>query len=222
MSIRTLLLAAVLALSTAAAAPTSPVLTGRVVGVSDGDTLTLLTPDRVQHKVRLDQIDAPESGQPWGAAAKQRLSAAVFQKTVTVRSSGQDRYGRTLGRVQADGADVNAALVRDGAAWAYRQYLTDRRILTLESDARSAGRGLWSLPAAQTTPPWEWRAAQRGPSRPAPRQSTASGYSCGAKRYCKQMSSCEEARFHLRQCGLSRLDADGDGMPCEALCRPSA
>lgn len=128
--------------------------------------------------------------------------------------------------MEADGADVNAAMVRDGAAWAYRRYLTDRRMITLEADARNANRGLWALPESQTTPPWEWRAAQRADAKPAPRRSEApraerASFSCGAKRYCTQMTSCEEARFHLKQCGLSRLDADGDGVPCESLCRSS-
>ncbi len=232
MSIRTLLTAITLALSATAAAPTQPVLTGRVVGVSDGDTLTLLTPDRVRHKVRLDQIDAPESAQPWGADAKRRLSAAVFNKTVTVRSSGKDRYGRTLGRVQAGGADINSAMVRDGSAWAYRQYLTDRRMITLEADARSANRGLWALPDSQQTPPWEWRAAQRtgrmradagsGQRRSEAPPAGRASLSCGAKRTCTQMSSCEEARFHLQRCSLPRLDNDRDGVPCESLCRAGA
>lgn len=231
MNIRILLLAAALAVTTTGAAPTGPALTGRVVGVSDGDTLTLLTPDRVRHKVRLDQIDAPESGQPWGADARRRLSSAVFNRTVTVRSSGKDRYGRTLGRVEAGGTDVNAAMVRDGAAWAYRQYLTDRRMIRLEADARNADRGLWALPDSQTTPPWEWRAAKRADARsptPAPAPGSeapgrrGAGFSCGPKRLCSQMSSCEEARFHLKQCRTPRLDSDADGVPCESLCRPGA
>ena len=222
MQLRILFLAACLALSSTAAAPVQPTLTGRVVAVTDGDTLTLLTPDKIQHKVRLDQIDAPESGQPWGRNAKRLLSDRVFDKTVTVRSSGRDRYGRTLGRVSADGADVNAALVREGGAWAYRQYLTDRRMIALEQDARAAGRGLWALPAAETTPPWAWRAAQRSSPRAPPRNGGSSSFRCGEKRYCTQMTSCEEARFHLKQCGLSRLDADNDGVPCESLCRAGA
>lgn len=224
------ILSAVLALSLVGAKPAGE-LTGRVVGVSDGDTLTLLTPGKVQHKVRLDQIDAPEKDQPYGAASKQALSRRVFDRPVTVRSNGQDRYGRTLGAVRADGRDVNALMVSDGAAWAYRQYLTDQGLLTLERQARAERRGLWALPADQVTPPWAWRAAQRSSAptgtqhrtTPEPRRADSSGpFSCGAKRYCTQMASCAEARFHLRQCGLDRLDADGDGIPCESLCRAGA
>ena len=194
-------------------------LAGKVVGVSDGDSLTLLTPARTEVKVRLDGIDAPETDQPWGARSKVALSEQVFGRTVAVRSTGRDRYGRTLGVVSARGAEVNATLVRGGAAWAYRQYLKDDRLIRLEGEARAARRGLWALPPAQTTPPWDWRAGQRAQSR---RPETTSGsFRCGAKRYCKEMRACEEARFHLRQCGVKSLDADQDGTPCEALCSES-
>ena len=107
---RRLVLAAALvgALGLAAARTPGPnQLTGQVVGVSDGDTLTLLTDGRRQVKVRLDQIDAPESGQPWGARSKQALSGLVHAKTVRVKVSGQDRYGRSIGAVRAGDIDVN-------------------------------------------------------------------------------------------------------------------
>lgn len=199
-------------------------LTGRVVGVSDGDTLTLLTPGKTQIKVRLDQIDAPETGQPWGANSKQALSGRVFNRTVAVRSSGQDRYGRTLGQVRAEGRDINALMVSDGAAWAYRAYLTDKGLLTLESQARAERRGLWALPPDQVTAPWDWRAEKRAQRTPAPRRPSTTtgsraGFSCGVKQYCSQMSSCADARRHLARCGLGRLDSDSDGVPCESLCR---
>src|SRR5690349_7391766 len=74
-------------------------LTGRVVGVTDGDTLTLLTPQRTRLTIRLIEIDAPEGGQPWGERSKQALSGLVFSHDVRVVESGKDQYGRTLGRV---------------------------------------------------------------------------------------------------------------------------
>ena len=77
-------------------------LTGKVVGVTDGDTLTLLV-DKTQYKIRLSRIDAPESRQAFGTRAKQALSGKVFGKTVRVLSEGQDKYGRTLGTVEVDG-----------------------------------------------------------------------------------------------------------------------
>lgn len=133
----------------------------RVVGVQDGDTITVLTSENQSFRVRLVEIDAPESGQPYGQRAKQALSAMVFGKDVTVDVQGTDRYGRTLGRVYHGEIDVNAAMVRDGFAWAYRAYLTDDAMLSLEEDARREARGLWSLPAAERVPPWEWRRKRR-------------------------------------------------------------
>ncbi|WP_458098151.1 thermonuclease family protein [Roseomonas sp. WA12] len=206
-------------------------LTGRVVGLSDGDTITVLTAERRQVRIRLGEIDTPESRQPYGARAQQALSELVFGKDVRVVVQDTDRYGRIVGRVYAGTVDANAEMVRQGAAWVYRQYSRDAALLQLEAEAKTARRGLWALPEAERTPPWEWRAAQRGgsngqastaptitpPQRPTP--SAASGFTCGAKRYCREMTSCAEARFYLSQCGLSRLDGDGDGVPCETLCR---
>ncbi|WP_043839199.1 thermonuclease family protein [Muricoccus aerilatus] len=205
-------------------------LTGRVVGLADGDTLTLLTPERRQVRVRLGEIDTPESRQPYGSRAQQALSELVFGKEARVVVQDTDRYGRTVGRVYAGSVDVNAEMVRQGAAWVYRQYSRDASLLQLEAEAKAARRGLWALPEAERTPPWEWRAAERsGGARPteappavAPQRSTpaaSSGFSCGGKQYCREMTSCAEARFYLNQCGLSRLDGDRDGVPCETLCR---
>lgn len=197
-------------------------LTGKVVGISDGDTLTLLTAEKRQVKVRLAEIDTPESRQPWGSRARQALSDFAFGKTVRVEVADTDRYGRTVGRVHVGGLDVNAELVRQGHAWVYRQYSRDPSLLKLEAEAKAAGRGLWSLPEAQRTPPWEWRhgkrSSQRTPTVTPTLGATPAGH-CGSKRTCGQMASCEEARFYLQQCGLSRLDSDGDGVPCEVLCR---
>lgn len=210
-------------------------ITGRVVGITDGDTLTLLTEDRRQAKVRLAEIDTPESRQPYGNRARQALSDLAFGQSVRVVVQDTDRYGRTVGRVYAGGTDVNAAMVREGAAWVYRQYSRDPSLLGLEAEARAARRGLWALPEAERTPPWEWRRMARTGGQPAggteppqaqspapamPRSTPAAGsFTCGSKTYCSQMSSCAEARFHLTQCGLGRLDGDHDGVPCESLCR---
>ena len=203
-------------------------LVGRVVGVHDGDTLTLLNDQKHQTKVRLAEIDTPESAQPYGSRAKQALSDLVFGKAVLVDVQDIDRYGRTVGRVSVSGTDVNAAMVASGAAWVYREYSRDPELLRLEAEAKAAGRGLWGLPEAQRTPPWEWRRAQRegkaasaaspaqAPARPA---TTGSGFSCSQRKTCGQMASCAEAEYHLLQCGNSRLDRDGDGIPCEAICR---
>ena len=132
-------------------------MTGKVIGIADGDTFTLLTPTNQQVKIRLAEIDAPESGQPYGNRSKQALSSLISGKDITVVVQTKDRYGRTVGRPYVDDLDICAEMVRMGAAWAYRQYLRDEGLLTLESDAKAHKRGLWGLSEAQNTPPWEWR-----------------------------------------------------------------
>ena len=202
---------------------TAETLTGRVVGVHDGDTLTQLVDGRQQVKVRLAGIDAPELAQPYGQQAKQALSGLVFGKEARVESAGPDRYGRTLGTVFVGAVNVNAALVEQGAAWVYRQYPHDPMLPGLESQAQTAKRGLWALQSDQRCPPWDWRHKDPCGSPMVfkalePEPPIVAGR-CGAKSTCGEMASCEEARFYLKECGLSRLDGDKDGMPCEALCR---
>jgi endonuclease YncB( thermonuclease family) len=127
---------------------------GKVVRVADGDTLTLLI-DRKQIKVRLNEIDAPESKQAFGQRSKQSLSELCAGQQATVRSSGRDKYDRVLGRVECGGVDANAEQVRRGMAWVYDRYVTDRSLYALQDDARAAHLGLW----ADKTPtaPWVWR-----------------------------------------------------------------
>jgi endonuclease YncB( thermonuclease family) len=207
-------------------------LLGQVVGISDGDTLTLLTQDHRQVRMRLAGIDAPESRQPYDSRARQELSQLSFRQAVRVIVEDTDRYGRTVGKVLLGPLDLNAELVRRGAAWVYPHYNRDPALPPLQAAARQARRGLWALPASEQVPPWDWRQNGRSasasspplaavPSRPLspPQASSGVGMSCGSKRYCTQMTSCAEAQFHFRQCGLARLDGDRDGIPCEQLCR---
>lgn len=206
--------------------------TGRVVGVADGDTVTVLDAGNVQHKVRLTGIDAPEQNQPYGNRSKQSLSDMVFDKTVTVESNKRDRYGRELGKVLMDGMDVNLEQIRRGMAWHYKAYQGDQLVddrqtySNAEKAAQAIKQGLWS--EAAPVPPWQWRHGKRGNSRvrtdapaqrEAPRQMAGQGFTCGSKKACRQMSSCEEARFYLEQCGLNQIDGDNDGIPCEVICR---
>ena len=90
-------------------------LSGRVVAIADGDTLTVLTEGREQVRVRLSDIDTPERRQPWGTRARERLSELAFGQEVRVTVRDTDRYGRVVGRVWAGTTDLNAAMVRDGA-----------------------------------------------------------------------------------------------------------
>ena len=132
-------------------------LSGKVVSVADGDNITILTPNKEQVKIRLNEIDAPEKDQPYGQKSKQELSDLVFSKDVRVEWDKTDKYKRTLGRVFVGDTDVNLQQVKNGAAWAYTQYLTDESIKQAEDEARAAKSGLWALQADQIMPPWEWR-----------------------------------------------------------------
>ena len=190
-------------------------LQGRIVSISDGDTFTLLTAENRQIRIRLAEIDTPESGQPYGNRAKQALAQLVFGKDVRVEVQDIDRYGRTVGRPYVGDVDVCAELVENGYAWAYRRYLKDPMFLELEKDARDSNRGLWSLPEYERVAPWDWR---RGKRTPTIVSDPPKAFTCGTKTYCREMVSCEEAQFYLRSCGLTRLDGDKDGIPCESLC----
>jgi endonuclease YncB( thermonuclease family) len=132
------------------------VLPGVVVGVIDGDTADVRL-DSGMIRVRFHAIDAPESGQPHGKAAKAALADLIFGKAVEVEPFEQDRYDRLVARVWIDGVDVNAEMLKTGNAWTYRRYADDPAYCTYEQAARDLGRGLWRLPANQRVAPWEWR-----------------------------------------------------------------
>ncbi len=142
------------------ASPTwAETLAGRIVGVHDGDTLTLLTSAKETVKIRLAQIDAPEMKQPYGQDSKKALSDAVFDHEVRVEVVSIDKYGRTVGNVFIGSTDANRLMVQQGAAWAYRKYLTDSSLLGVEAEAAKSKRGLWALQEDQLAPPWAWRKA---------------------------------------------------------------
>lgn len=172
--------------SVTALAQQSP-LTGRVVGVSDGDTITVLDTRYREHKIRLVGIDAPESAQDFGRASKSNLSRLAFGRQVTVRWRETDRYDRILGTVFVDRTNVNLEQVRAGLAWFYRQYQSDlspadRSLYdSAEREARSSRRGLWQSPSP--TPPWDFRHNRRNgssgagssPESPRPSAPSSSG-----------------------------------------------
>ncbi len=142
------------------------VFSGKVVGVSDGDTLSVLrTSDSGELravKVRLDGVDCPESAQAFGRRAKQMSRSLCYGKEVRVEVRDVDRYSRLVARVVLpDGRDLSKELVRAGLAWWYRQYSSDAELEALEAEAREAGRGLWVDEAAARTPPWTYRQASR-------------------------------------------------------------
>jgi endonuclease YncB( thermonuclease family) len=136
-------------------------LTGRVVKIADGDTLTILI-GKKQERIRLSDIDTPERKQPYGTRAKQALTELTFGKLITVLTTKRDRYGRIIGHITVDGVDVNAELVRLGFAWVYRRYSDDPELLRLEGIARTQRLGLWA--DENPIPPWEWRRGRRSPA----------------------------------------------------------
>jgi len=146
-------------LATRPTAATGQNFAGKCVGVSDGDTISVMHDGRAE-KIRLYGIDCPESAQPFGTKAKQFASAAVFGKNVKVYVTGTDRYKRTLGWVFEGKQCLNRDLVGAGLAWHYNQYAPkEAKLASLEVDARKAGRGLWSDCCAVA--PWEWRRGKR-------------------------------------------------------------
>lgn len=146
-------------------------LSGRVVGVTDGDTITVLDALKTQHKVRLAGIDAPEKRQPWGQQSKAHLSALCFDKAVTVEWNKRDRYQRIIGKIMvADPAcqglcphitDTSLSQISSGLAWHYKKYQREQPAADREAyaaaevQARSNQAGLWKDPSP--IPPWEWR-----------------------------------------------------------------
>jgi len=134
-------------------------LQGKVVHIADGDTLTILTNVNQQVKIRLAGIDTPEKAQPFGNKAKQALAALSFQKQALIEVETKDRYGRTVGTVIVNGADVNAELVHQGMAWVYRKYTNDQKLYALEAEAKKAKRGLWA--SEHPIEPWLWRKGKR-------------------------------------------------------------
>jgi micrococcal nuclease len=125
-----------------------------VIGISDGDTLTVLH-EREPVRIRIAEIDAPEKNQPFGTRSKQALSDMCFGKRAEVIPQTTDRYGRTVARVRCDGQDVSENQVIGGMAWVFDRYVTDRSLYRLQGEAKAAQRGLWV--DVDPVPPWEWR-----------------------------------------------------------------
>ena len=139
----------------------SKILQGKVVSVADGDTITVLDAEKIQHKIRLQGIDAPEKAQAFGAKSKQALYEMVHGKTVQVSFEKSDKYGRILGKVLLDGQDICHQQIKAGLAWHYKKYqnqqpLADRDAYSAsETAAKNEKLGLWSDP--RPVAPWDFR-----------------------------------------------------------------
>lgn len=137
-------------------------IVGKVVGVSDGDTITVLDDlDKGRFRIRLAGIDAPEKSQAFGQKAKQYLSGLIFGKAVSVRYTAVDRYGRIVGRVYLDRADICLAMLSAGYAWHYVHFDKTPEYAAAEKQARAGRLGLWS-DSVPPVPPWDFRRASKG------------------------------------------------------------
>lgn len=189
---------------------------GRVVRVHDGDTVTVARAG-FEATVRLDEIDAPELGQAYGSQSRQSLVGLCLNRPAEIHGLGEDKYGRVLGRVSCAGTDANAEQVRRGYAWFYVQYGRDMALRDYEASARTRRVGLWA--ASRPEPPWEFRHEGGGHGSGGTAGSGKRVGICGAKSTCGDMADCDEAMFYLKRCGITRLDRNKDGVPCESLCR---
>jgi micrococcal nuclease len=207
-------------------------LEGKVIKISDGDTITILTDEKRQVKVRLYGVDCPESKQAYGTRARQSTSGHVFGKRVRVEVADTDRYGRTVGIViDPDGAVLNRELLAEGMAWLYTAYCKAPvcgEWKREEEAARQKKGGLWA--DASPTPPWEYRKAGRSGGRVKSAQSApssrnddiiAGGYSGNTNSGIFHSSGCRY--FNCKNCTArfsSRDEAISAGYrPCK-VCRP--
>jgi endonuclease YncB( thermonuclease family) len=161
MIIKTLITLSLLLLSLSASAEK---ITGRVVSVSDGDTVTVLDSTNTQHKIRLSGIDAPEKKQPFGQVAKKTLSNLIYNKQVEVSYSKLDRYKRVVGKILLGNQDVNLEMLKSGMAWHYKKYQKEQPVedrlaySDAETVAKNQKRGLWIDPNPEA--PWDFRHPQ--------------------------------------------------------------
>ena len=164
----------VFALVITAVAAANADITGRVVAVTDGDTIKVLDASNTEHKVRLTGIDAPERGQPFGTASRDHLASMVAGKEVFVESDKNDRYGRVLGKVWVQPSDcpscgktldANHAQILAGMAWWYQYYAKEQspedrgRYESAEDEAKARKWGLWAEP--NPINPHAWRKSKK-------------------------------------------------------------
>ena len=167
-------------------------LSGKVISVADGDTITVLRSQdgtKTPVKIRLSGIDTPEKKQDYGNKAKQALSAKVFGKTVTVTYKTKDRYGRTIGDIHLNGVWINLEMVSEGLAWHYKHYSKDKRLADAEAAARKMHYGLWA--DKDPIPPWDYRRTKRRPQSTKKAPAGAGGYWLNTGSGTRHNSGCK-------------------------------
>lgn len=205
------------------------VVSGKVVSVYDGDTMTVFVDGAKALKVRMAEIDAPEKAQKFGDKSQQYLHGLVFGKTVELQILEEDRYKRSVSLVFVEGVNINKEMVKNGYAYVYHEYSKDKSFAESENIAKENKLGLWSLPESERVLPSQWRKDRkvtsvtksegRLPVYHSGGEKSGFDTSCSSKTMCKQMTSCAEAKFYLNSCAMRNLDKNGDGVPCESLCK---
>jgi len=183
-----------------------------ILSIGDGDTIRVRQGGKLL-TVRLACIDAPETAQsPYGQHARAYLQQRLpIGREVSLEVKTTDRYGRSVAEVFS-GVNINLALVEDGQAFAYRQFLRGcdaKAYLEAEERASRARLGVWQVPGGITRP-WDFRRARRSAAIP-------DGTTPGGRRYrCSDIGSYAKAQELLAE-GHSYLDGNGDGEACESL-----
>ena len=199
------------------------IITGKVVRIADGDTVTVLQNNQ-EYKIRLYGIDTPEKGQDFGTKAKEFTSGLVFKREVKVIQKDVDRYGRIVGIIYVGDTCINQEIIKAGFAWVYRQYCKDgfcRDWITLETNARTNQIGLWGHP--DPVPPWEYRRGVKASTKTDKQTQKTEGnlYHGNRRSNVFHQPSCKD--FNCKNCTVlfqSRDEAINAGYrPCGG-CRP--
>lgn len=190
--------------SSAVAAARHRVFTAKVTGVVDGDTIHVADDRGASMTIRVEGIDCPESGQPYGGVARRFTRAELFDRRVQIEVYDADRHGRLVARVYADGSDLSVKLLRAGFAWHYTDYSRDPALAAAEREARSAKRGLWS--DASPVAPWVWRRQSRESHASRGLPDAAAGPFLGnTSSRVFHAATCKNA--HCRNCSVTFLTA---------------
>jgi endonuclease YncB( thermonuclease family) len=215
----------------------SGMLHGQVTHVTDGDSVWIEPATAgAPVELRLEGIDAPEICQAWGPEAKKALAELVLGQQVSVKTSGRDTHGRTLGTLFLGTQNINKTLVQEGHAWSHRYKYDRGPYVADERMAKALSRGFNRDGGAIM--PRDFR-QQHGPcqsgelpanalgTRTAPATATAAATvptaarRCDGRTRCSQMTSCAEATWFLKNCPGVEMDGNHDGVPCERQwCKP--
>ena len=130
-------------------------LTGKVIGVKDGDTVEVIDDQNKTIILRLAEVDCPEKKQSYSNAAKQFTSNTIYRKTIRYIVTNKDRYGRSVAKVYYKNKYLSAQLIKNGMGWHYKKYSHSKELALLEQNARASRIGLWKDPNAIA--PWDWR-----------------------------------------------------------------